>query len=67
MSCTARAAFLLDINDCPTVNPCNNGATCVDGVNDFSCICASGYSGIHCETSGSYFAETHRAKCMNAP
>jgi hypothetical protein len=31
------------------VGDCQNGATCVDGVNRFTCICASGYSGILCE------------------
>ena len=31
--------------------PCQNGAVCVDGVNAYSCICASTYSGINATRS----------------
>merc|ERR1712179_270513 len=31
-------------------NPCQNGATCNDGVNSYTCECADGYSGDNCET-----------------
>ena len=27
-----------------------NGATCTDAVNSFTCGCAEGYTGTHCET-----------------
>ncbi|VDH94425.1 Hypothetical predicted protein, partial [Mytilus galloprovincialis] len=30
-------------------NPCLNGATCTDEVNGFSCVCASGFSGVTCQ------------------
>ena len=26
-----------------------NGGTCSDGVNSYTCLCAAGYSGVHCE------------------
>ena len=39
-----------DIDDCDP-NPCQNGATCVDGVNDSSCTCVLGFSGTNCQTS----------------
>ena len=38
----------LDIDECAS-NPCQNGATCTDGVNGFSCSCAPGFSGELCE------------------
>jgi hypothetical protein len=34
-----------------TSNPCQNGGTCVDSINSYTCTCASGYSGTLCETS----------------
>jgi len=29
-------------------NPCLNGATCDNAPNDYSCICAPGYTGFNC-------------------
>ncbi|XP_078575910.1 uncharacterized protein LOC144861769 [Branchiostoma floridae x Branchiostoma japonicum] len=37
-----------DIDECAS-SPCMNGATCVDGVNSFSCTCNRGYTGVYCE------------------
>lgn len=28
---------------------CENGGTCLDGVASYSCSCATGFSGQHCE------------------
>ena len=41
-----------DIDDCAN-HTCGNGGSCVDGVNSFSCSCAAGYTGNHCETGRS--------------
>ena len=41
--------LILDIDDCAS-NPCQNGATCSDGVHSYSCLCNSGYTGSNCET-----------------
>ena len=38
-----------DINDCAG-NPCENGGSCTDGVNSYSCDCALGFTGDNCET-----------------
>ena len=40
--------LILDIDDCAS-NPCQNGATCSDGVHSYSCLCNSGYTGSNCE------------------
>lgn len=42
-----------DTDDCST-NPCQDKGVCVDGVNTFTCNCASGYTGRLCETSKVY-------------
>ena len=44
----------LDINECE-VEPCVNGATCIDGINQYTCKCKPGFSGVHCETSKNWF------------
>ena len=41
--------ILQDIDDC-TPDPCQNGGTCTDGVNDYTCACVLGYTGNDCET-----------------
>lgn len=39
---------LIDINDCVN-HTCRNGASCIDGVNSYSCTCMERYTGHHCE------------------
>ena len=41
------SCLFLDIDECST-SPCRNGATCVDMVNDYLCICEAGWSGKTC-------------------
>ncbi len=68
-TCSCAAGYTgvnceIDINDC-LPNPCQNGGTCVDGVNSYSCQCASGWSGVNCDQpavvqcpcSGGYYWE----------
>ena len=38
-----------DINDC-SLDPCENGGYCTDGVNTFTCACVPGYTGPTCGT-----------------
>ena len=39
--------FSADVDDCAD-QPCLNGGTCIDSVNDYTCICADGYTGKTC-------------------
>ena len=39
----------VNIDDCAS-NPCQNTATCVDGINAYTCDCVAGFNGTHCET-----------------
>ena len=41
--------LVLDIDDCASA-PCQNGGTCVDGINSYTCNCVYGYTGDHCQT-----------------
>ena len=43
--------FPVDINECQST-PCQNGGTCNDAVNQYTCSCVAGYVGTHCETGG---------------
>ena len=40
-------SLLLDIDDCAR-QPCQNGGTCTDAVNNYTCNCVAGYSGKNC-------------------
>ena len=37
-----------NINECAE-NPCQNGATCIDGIGNYTCSCLQGFTGRHCE------------------
>lgn len=40
---------LTDIDECSS-GPCQNGGTCLDQINNFECLCVTGYTGHQCET-----------------
>ena len=44
---SCAAILLQDIDDC-LPNHCQNGGTCTDGVNNYTCSCVAGYSGSNC-------------------
>lgn len=52
--------FLPDINDC-SKNPCHNGGTCRDLVNDFFCECKNGWKGKTCHSRECFFGRYPRS------
>ena len=40
--------FTIDIDEC-AVSPCENGGSCVNTPGSYSCKCAPGLQGQHCE------------------
>ena len=41
--------FNSDIDECLS-SPCQNGGTCTDDVNGYTCVCDAGYTGTNCKT-----------------
>ena len=39
-----------DFDDC-VGDPCENGGTCQDGANSYTCECADGFEGDNCQIS----------------
>ncbi len=48
ISAFAPTASQTNIDDCAS-QPCQNGGTCTDGVDAYTCACAAGYEGTNCE------------------
>ena len=46
----------VEINECEVEDQCENGARCIDGINDYFCQCLPGYEGRHCEVFVIYFS-----------
>ena len=46
--------FYVDHDDC-SPNPCKNGGTCTDEVNDYRCDCVEGWYGKDCSEGNSLF------------
>ena len=45
--------FQISVDDCYP-NPCLNGGTCIDGVNDYNCLCVSLFVGKNCSSFKSF-------------
>lgn len=52
-----------DVDECHS-NPCLNGATCLDGVNSFTCLCLPSYSGELCEQGQLYLRHNKKKHCI---
>ena len=44
------SSLITDVDECASV-PCQNGGTCVDGIDGYKCVCMAGYTGDSCESS----------------
>ena len=53
MTILYKTCCVTDTDECAS-DPCENGATCNDMVNMYTCTCAPGYTSTHCEI-GMYF------------
>ncbi|XP_060799893.1 delta-like protein C isoform X1 [Neoarius graeffei] len=59
----------LETNECNS-NPCKNGGSCNDLVNDYSCTCPQGFYGKNCEVSAMTCADGpcfNGGTCMETP
>jgi hypothetical protein len=54
-------SYAQDVNECAS-NPCQNGGTCHDGVNGYTCECSRDCSGSNCETA---ITECDSSPCQN--
>ena len=45
--------ILTETNECQS-NPCQNGGTCVDDVDKFTCLCPNAYAGTFCQGKTKY-------------
>ncbi|XP_033634228.1 fibropellin-1-like [Asterias rubens] len=50
------------IDDECSSSPCQNDATCVDGIDSYTCTCAAGFEGINCEID---IDECTSSPCLN--
>ncbi|XP_056282448.1 protein jagged-2-like isoform X1 [Pseudoliparis swirei] len=50
-----------NINDCAS-SPCENGGTCIDGINSFQCFCPEGWEGHLCDADVN---ECNMNSCQN--
>ena len=49
LHCSNFIGLMIDVDEC-LGNPCENGGTCDDGFNSFTCRCITGFEGTTCET-----------------
>ena len=40
--------LVLDKDDCPSSSPCDNGGSCVDGIDSYTCQCTNQWLGDNC-------------------
>ena len=54
--------FLADVDECESL-PCAHGSTCVDDVNEYTCVCTPGYTGDGCNGKCN---EIYTNRCIKA-
>ncbi|XP_053395419.1 E-selectin-like [Mercenaria mercenaria] len=65
LTCTEDLRYICekhDIDDC-SPNPCLNGGSCIDGINEYTCACAAGFTGEKCTTN---IDDCSPNPCLNA-
>ena len=50
--------IISDFDECGS-NPCQHGGTCTDHLAGYTCTCAPGYPGLHCETLSTYLMQSN--------
>ena len=58
----AGSGVCVDIDECATA-PCQNSATCTQGIGEYTCDCPTGYAGTNCEED---IDECATAPCQNS-
>ena len=41
--------FILEVNECETLNPCKHGGVCVNENGTYHCECPEGWRGLNCD------------------
>ena len=54
--------FVNEKDECKIPDLCKNGGTCLNSLGSYSCVCADGYEGKHCETETN---ECQSQPCLN--
>lgn len=55
--------YVSDIDNCASF-PCENGGTCTDDINSYTCICIPGYTGSSCSVGRTFLSFVN--SCNNA-
>lgn len=52
-----------DVNECAS-NPCQNGATCHNGRDSYTCTCAGGWTGTNCDQGKMFHSDLFKTAVL---